>query len=599
MMRLMPPSLPMLRRALGQKQLRLLPAVVVLGLLSAALEGFGIGLIIPLLNIIMGQGQTGMAGFSAVFQHVGASLSERDRLIVISVAILGSIVLKNLFAYANTLLTTFIYGKASHSIRSALSEQLLRVGYPFFLQQSPGRLLNIISNESWRASDAIQITLGAIVNASAAIILLTFLLLLSWQMTLLVTLGLALVQVAHAMLSANLKAPSRSVASRNSQLASQMLHLVHAGRLIRIFGQEQREKAAFDQASDAVRRAAFVLLTRQGALPPLTEILHAMLFLAVVIGAWFANVSFPLIVAFVILLYRLQPYMRSLQMAWSQLQGLSGSLEEVTWMLDPSGKPQPPQGDAAFPGLSQGIKFEDVTFTYSGPDTGEEQRAVVLHAASFDLRSGRSTALIGRSGAGKTTIVNLLCRFVEPDSGRILVDGLPLDRIDPSQWRKHIALASQELELVDGTIFDNIIYGQDSASADDAERAAKLAEAHGFIEQLPQGYRTVVGYRGVNLSAGQRQRIALARALVRDPDILILDEATNAVDGLSEAAIVETLKSRAGRRTTIVISHHRSTISFCDDVVILSHGRVKKQAPFAALATLSMDELYQHEALEG
>ncbi|MER8954877.1 ABC transporter ATP-binding protein/permease [Mesorhizobium sp. M0833] len=596
MMRLMPPSLPMLRRALGQKQLRLLPAVVVLGLLSAALEGFGIGLIIPLLNIIMGQqGQTGMAGFSAVFQHVGASLSERDRLIVISVAILGSIVLKNLFAYANTLLTTFIYGKASHSIRSALSEQLLRVGYPFFLQQSPGRLLNIISNESWRASDAIQITLGAIVNASAAIILLTFLLLLSWQMTLLVTLGLALVQVAHAMLSANLKAPSRSVASRNSQLASQMLHLVHAGRLIRIFGQEQREKAAFDKASDAVRRAAFVLLTRQGALPPLTEILHAMLFLAVVIGAWFANVSFPLIVAFVILLYRLQPYMRSLQMAWSQLQGLSGSLEEVTWMLDPSGKPQPPQGDAAFPGLSQGIKFEDVTFTYSG----SEQRAVVLHAASFDLRSGRSTALIGRSGAGKTTIVNLLCRFVEPDSGRILVDGSPLDRIDPSQWRKHIALASQELELVDGTIFDNIIYGQDAASADDAERAAKLAEAQGFIEQLPQGYRTVVGYRGVNLSAGQRQRIALARALVRDPDILILDEATNAVDGLSEAAIVETLKSRAGRRTTIVISHHRSTISFCDDVVILSHGRVKKQAPFAALATLSMDELYQHEALEG
>ncbi|MER8973656.1 MULTISPECIES: ABC transporter ATP-binding protein [unclassified Mesorhizobium] len=594
-MRLMPPSLPMLRRALGRKQLRLLPAVVVLGLLSAALEGFGIGLIIPLLNIIMGQGQTGMAGFSAVFQHVGSSLSERDRLIVISVAILGSIVLKNLFAYANTLLTTFIYGKASHSIRSALSEQLLRVGYPFFLQQSPGRLLNIISNESWRASDAIQITLGAIVNASAAIILLAFLLLLSWQMTLLVTLGLALVQVAHAVLSANLKAPSRSVASRNSQLASQMLHLVHAGRLIRIFGQEQREKAAFDQASDAVRRAAFVLLTRQGALPPLTEVLHAMLFLAVVIGAWFANVSFPLIVAFVILLYRLQPYMRSLQMAWTQLQGLSGSLEEVTWMLDPSDKPAPPQGSAAFPGLSQGIKFEDVTFTYSG----SEQRAVVLHAASFDLRSGRSTALIGRSGAGKTTIVNLLCRFVEPDSGRILVDGSPLDRIDPSQWRKHIALASQELELVDGTIFDNIIYGQDAASADDAERAAKLAEAHGFIEQLPQGYRTVVGYRGVNLSAGQRQRIALARALVRDPDILILDEATNAVDGLSEAAIVETLKSRAGRRTTIVISHHRSTISFCDDVVILSHGRVKKQAPFAALATLSMDELYQHEALEG
>ncbi|TIM76107.1 MAG: ABC transporter ATP-binding protein [Mesorhizobium sp.] len=594
-MRLVPPSLPMLRRALGRKQLRLLPAVVVLGLASAALEGFGIGLIIPLLGIIMGQGdQTGMAGFSAVFQHFGSDLSERDRLIVISAAILGSIVLKNVFAFANTLLTTFIYGKASHSIRSALSEQLLRVGYPFFLQQSPGRLLNIISNESWRASDAIQIMLTAIVSASAAIILLAFLLLLSWQMTLLVTLGLVVVQIAHAVLSANLKAPSRSVASRNSDLASQMLHLVHAGRLIRIFGQESREKATFDQASDAVRRAAFVLLTRQGALPPLTEVLHAMLFLAVVIGAWFVGVSFPLIVAFVILLYRLQPYMRALQMAWSQLQGLSGSLEEVVWMLDPTDKPEPPRGHRPFQGLAQGIKFDDVTFTYSGKD----QRAVVLHSAAFEIRSGRSTALIGRSGAGKTTIVNLLCRFVEPDAGRILVDGSPLDQIDPSHWRRHIALASQDLELVDGTIFENIIYGQDAASAGDAQRAAKLAEAHEFIEHLPQGYQTVVGYRGVNLSAGQRQRIALARALVRDPDILILDEATNAVDGLSEAAIVETLKSRAGRRTTIVISHHHSTISFCDDVVILSGGRVKKQAPFAALATLSMDELYQHDSMD-
>ncbi|RUU48554.1 ABC transporter ATP-binding protein [Mesorhizobium sp. M6A.T.Ca.TU.002.02.2.1] len=594
-MRLVPPSLPMLRRALGRKQLRLLPAVVLLGLVSAALEGFGIGLIIPLLGIIMGQGdQAGMAGFSAVFQHFGSDLSEANRLIVISAAILGSIVLKNIFAFANTLLTTFIYGKASHSIRSALSEQLLRVGYPFFLQQSPGRLLNIISNESWRASDAIQIMLAAIVSASAAIILLVFLLLLSWQMTLLVTLGLVLVQIAHAVLSANLKAPSRSVASRNSDLASQMLHLVHAGRLIRIFGQESREKAVFDRASDGVRRAAFVLLTRQGALPPLTEVLHAMLFLAVVIGAWFVGVSFPLIVAFVILLYRLQPYMRALQMAWSQLQGLSGSLEEVVWMLDPSDKPEPPQGSGPFRGLGQGIKFDDVTFTYSGRD----RRAVVLHSAAFEIRSGRSTALIGRSGAGKTTIVNLLCRFVEPDTGRILVDGSPLDQIDPSQWRRHIALASQDLELVDGTIFENIIYGQDEASAGDAERAARLAEAHEFIEHLPQGYETIVGYRGVNLSAGQRQRIALARALVRDPDILILDEATNAVDGLSEAAIVETLKSRAGRRTTIVISHHHSTISFCDDVVILSGGRVKKQAPFAALASLSMDELYQHEPLD-
>ncbi|MDX8480739.1 ABC transporter ATP-binding protein [Mesorhizobium sp. VK24D] len=586
------PALPMLRRALGRRQLGLLPVVVALGLASAALEGFGIGLIIPLLGIIMGHGEpTGMAGLSALLQKVGAGLGERERLIAISAAILGSILLKNLLAFANSVLTAHIYGKASQTIRGALAARLLEVGYPFFLKESPGRLLNIISNESWRASDAIQGMLGAVVSASAALILLAFLLLLSWQMTLLVMLGLALVQVAHMALSAHLRAPSRSVAARNSALASQMLHLVHAGRLIRIFGQEAREKAAFEKASDSVRRAAFLLSSRQGALAPLTEVLHAMLFLAVVIGAWLAGLSFPLVAAFLILLYRLQPHVRALQMTWSQLQGLSGSLEEVTWLLDPEGKPAPPEGSRPFAALSEKIAFEGVSFSYAN----EEQRAAVLNAVSFDIRSGRSTALIGRSGAGKTTIVNLLCRFVEPDGGRILVDGAPLGEIDPAEWRHHIALASQELELVDGTILDNITYGKDTASAEEARRAAELAEAHTFIETLPQGYATVVGYRGVNLSAGQRQRIALARALLRDPDILILDEATNAVDGLSEAAIVETLKSRAGRRTTIVISHHHSTISFCDDLVILEHGRVKKQAAFAELAARSMDELYQPE----
>lgn len=590
MLKFLLPGFQVLHRTLG-RQWRLLAAVVVLGLSTAVLEGVGIGLIIPMLSIIAGQkDDAGAGGLSAVFEQVGSGFDDGERLMVISGVILALIALKNVLAFANTVLANFIYGKASHAIRSALADQLLRVGYPFFLQQSPGRLLNIISNESWRASDAMQTVLGAIVNASAAVILLVFLLLLSWQMTLCVALGLVLVQLAHAVLSASLKDPSRNVTSLNSDLAARMLHLVHAGRLIRVFGQEQREKAVFDTASDAVRKAGFVLQTRQGALPPLTEVLHSALFLAAVVSAWLLDVTFPVIVAFVVLLYRLQPHMRALQLAWSQMQGWSGSLEEVRWLLDSSDKPAPPAGDEPARGLSQQIKFDRVTFKY--PGSGE--RPVVLHAATFEIRSGCSTAIIGRSGAGKTTIVNLLCRFVEPDQGHILIDGVPLDRIDPTQWRSQIALASQDLELVDGTILENISYGQ-IASIADAERAARLAEAHEFIEKLPQGYETIVGYRGASLSAGQRQRIALARALVRDPEILILDEATNAMDGLSEAAIVDTLRSRAGRRTTIVISHHRSTISFCDDVVILGDGRVTNQAPFAEVASLSMEQLYEHE----
>lgn len=590
MLRLLIPGLQVLRDALG-RQLRLLPLVVLLGLASAALEGAGIGLIIPMLGIIAGSGDpAGLSGISAFFQQVGAGLEDGERLLAIAAAALALIMLKNVLVFANTVLTTFIYGKASHSIRSALSDQLLRIGYSFFLQENPGRLLNIISNESWRASDAIQTTVAAIVNASAAVILLTFLVLLSWQMTLFVALGLILVQLAHAALSATLKEPSRDVTTYNSELAARMLHLVHAGRLIRVFGQENREKAIFDRASDAVRRAGFVLQTRQGALPPLTEVLHSALFLAAVVSAWSLGVSFPVIVAFVVLLYRLQPHVRALQMSWSQIQGWSGALEEVRWLLDSSDKPKPPSGSLPAKGLYQRIEFDRVRFKY--PASGAH--SVVLRSASFEIRSGCSTAIIGRSGAGKTTVVNLLCRFADPDDGRILIDGVPLCEIDPTEWRRQIAVASQDLELVDGSILENITYGQQASFAE-VERAAKLAEAHSFIEQMADGYRTLVGYRGASLSAGQRQRIALARALVRDPAVLILDEATNAVDGLSEAAIVETLKLRAGRRTTIVISHHRSTISFCDDIVVLDSGRVKSQAPLAAVASLSMDQLYEYE----
>lgn len=594
MFRILVPSLQLLRDALGG-QLRLLPVVTILGLCSAALEGVGIGLIIPMLGIIAGnQDPAALSGISALFQQVGSGMDDRQRLIVIAAAAFALISLKNVLAFANTVLATFIYGKAGHSIRGALSSQLLKVGYPFLMKENPGRLLNIISNESWRASDAVQTVLAALVNGSAAIILLAFLLLLSWQMTLFVALGLVLVQLLHYVLSATLKAPSRDVTAFNGELAARMLHLVHAGRLIRIFGQEAREKVAFDGASDAVRRAAFALQARQGLLPPLTETLHSALFLAVVVGAWSVGVTFPVIVAFVVLLYRLQPHMRALQMSWSQIQGWSGSLEEVRWLLDPSDKPRPPEGREPFRGLRRQLRFDDVSFRY--PNSGS--RDVVLQSAAFEIRGGRSTALIGRSGAGKTTIVNLLCRFVEPDEGNILVDGVPLNRIDPVQWRSRIALASQDLELVDGTILENITYGREETTIVEVEHAARMAEAHGFIEGLPQGYQTVVGYRGASLSAGQRQRVALARALVRDPDILILDEATNAVDGLSEAAIVETLKSRAGRRTTIVISHHRSTIAFCDEVVILGGGQVKSQAPFADVASLTMDQLYEHETVE-
>jgi ATP-binding cassette, subfamily B, bacterial MsbA len=578
--------------ALLSPQLKHLPVVVLLGLVAAVLEGFGIGLIIPMLGVILGNGEGDLGGFSARLASFGDGMSDTARIIYIGGFIFLLILLKNVFAFGNNLLGGLIYGKAGHAIRCALSDRLLHVGYPFFQTEEPGRLLNIISNESWRTSDAVNTLLAIIINACAAITLYVFLILISWQLTVIVTIALVVIQFLHAWLSSALQGASRVVTSRNSQLASKMLHLVNSSQLVRMFSQEDYESARFATASESVRRAAYSLHRRLAALPSMTEILYAGVFLSVVAGSWYFQLSFPLVTAFLVLLYRLQPYVRNLQGASSQLNSWQGSLEEVEWLLDTKGKPAAPRGSVDIDDAMTSIRFDNVSFSYHAIDEAQP----VLDQLSFCLKAGHATALVGRSGSGKTTIVKLLSRLIEPTSGRILVGENELDTLDPTHWRNKIAMASQDLELVDGTIIENIAYGRSGASREEIEQAARLAEAHDFITGLSQGYDTLVGYRGINLSAGQRQRVALARALVRDPQILILDEATNAVDGLSEAAILATLRERSGRSTTIVISHHQATIEFCDEVVVLRDGCLAGQGRLADIPEQTMQALYEYSA---
>jgi len=591
MMRRLPVGASLL--ALLRPDLRVLPLVLLLGLLAAALEGLGIGLIIPLLDILLGGGGAAQAGaLPASVTGFASGLPPRERILVICGAILALITFKNLVAFANTTLSAWIYGRASHAMRKGLAYRLTWVGQSFFSQESPGRLLNTISNESWRASDAIATFLALLVHACAVLILFLFLCLLSWQLTLAVFVGVVVTQLAQSWIASGLKGLSREVAGQNAGLASRMLHLVDGARLIRAFGEEAGERRRFEAVSDAVRRLLFRLEARRGAIGPAMEVLHAMLFLAVIAGAWLGGVAFPVIAAFLVLLYRMQPHVRSIQTSAAQLQSLSGSLAEVEWLLSPDGKPAPPGGKWPAPSLARSIRFDAVTF---GFETGAPP---VLSAASFEIRAHHSTALVGRSGAGKTTIVNLICRFVDPQAGTIWVDDVPLRDIAPDRWRRQVAVASQDLDLLEASVLDNIRYGAPGATPTDVERAARMADADRFIRSLPQRYDTAVGRGGANLSAGQKQRIALARALVRDPEILILDEATNAVDGLSETAILKTLKARRGR-TTIVISHHRKTLDGCDDVIILKDGAVAASLPLGQLAGAEMEELYDYAHLTG
>lgn len=566
---------------------RYVPGVVILGLLATALEGIGIGLVIPLLDVVM-SGDTSVQGWMpGLLASVGENVTPAQRGMFIGIAILVMIVLKNVVAYGNGLLQAWIYGKSGHRLRDLLSRRLVSMDASYCLTQPPSRLLNIISNESWRASDAVAAALSILVAGAATFIFFVFLFFLSPQLTVVVLLGLGVIQFAHDRMSNHFSRLGREIASQNRGLAGRMLHHISAWRLIRLFNREEFEIRRFSEASENVRHVALNLLRRQIAVGPLTEVAHAALFMAVIFTAWGLGVSFGTTAAFIILLYRLQPQVRQIQSSLAALRGWNGSLDEVQWLL--TARPTPPRPHAAQPApdIRQGITFRDVGYSY----VAEGRNTTALKDVSFEIPAGTSVAVIGRSGSGKSTIANLICGVIDPVEGEIIVDGLRLDNIDRDSWLGKIAMASQELELFDGTITENILYGQPGASRDQVEAAAKAADAEGFIQKLPEGYDTVVGDRGLNLSAGQRQRIALARALLRQPRLLILDEATNAMDILSEAAALKILESRRGNGTTIVISHHLSSIRLCDSYIRINEGRIIAAGSTAAFDDSTLEEV--------
>jgi len=243
----------------------------------------------------------------------------------------------------------------------------------------------------------------------------------------------------------------------------------------------------------------------------------------------------------------------------------------VRELLAPAGKPFVVSGERPYVALKDRIRFDRVTFYYDDPDRP------ALRDVSLSIPVGKTTALVGPSGAGKSTLIHLVFRFYDPTGGEVLLDDEPLRSVRLEAWWSRIALVSQDVHMFNASVRENIAYGRLDATDEDIVAAAKLADAHGFIRELPQGYDTCVGDRGVRLSGGQKQRIALARAVVRNAQILILDEATNALDAISDNLIQEALDTLSDGRTVVVIAHRLSTVERADHIIVLEEGRVAEE----------------------
>jgi len=254
---------------------------------------------------------------------------------------------------------------------------------------------------------------------------------------------------------------------------------------------------------------------------------------------------------------------------YSQYQQALASAERIFEILDTEPEIRESPQAREMPRIRGHIQFRNVSFGY-------DDKELVLKDINLDLRPGEKVALVGRSGVGKTTLVSLIPRFYDPKSGCIIIDGYDIRQMKLKSLRRQIGIVSQETVLFNGTIRDNIAYGRTEATDEEIIDAAKKANAHNFIMALEKGYDTPVGERGVNLSGGQKQRIAIARAILRDPRILILDEATSAVDAESEILIQEALEKLMKDRTTIIIAHRLSTILGADRIVVLNEGKIEE-----------------------
>jgi subfamily B ATP-binding cassette protein MsbA len=556
-----------------------LPVVTCLGILTSFSEGLGISLFIPFLQTFnqssadLANDDATLTFFSNLFNQVPA----QSRFPIIALCIFISILLKNILSYFSNVVSQWLSAQINHKIRSQVFQQCLSVSDRYMESHDPSELINLLATETWRTAEALN-TLFWLISILCTILIFVFLLqIISWQLTFAVAIVMGLISLISQRLTRQVKPLGDRAVEVNQELTARMWDGLSGLRVIHAFGREAYEQNRFKQASQQVLQVFFKLEVVSGIIAPVYEVLSALLLIGILaVSLSYDPNSLPVLLTFLFILYRLQPKVQQLDEARTALVALTSSVQAVMSFLDPSDKPYILSGSRPFHHLQQGITFNRVSFCYDPEEPALEE-------ISIQIPCGKTTAFVGPSGAGKSTLINLICRFYEPTTGDIYVDGQRLPELNLSDWRDRIAVVSQDIHVFSATVRENIAYGRLNATNDEIVAAATLANADDFVHQLPQGYDTPIGDRGIRLSGGQRQRLALARAIVRDPEILILDEATNALDSIAENLIQEALYTLGQNRTVIIIAHRLSTIEHVSQIIALDKGKVVEQGTLPEL----------------
>lgn len=459
-------------------------------------------------------------------------------------------------------------------IRADIYRKILSLPLSFFSEERKGDILTRVSTDVNEVDASISSSLDMIVkNPIFIIVYLTTLICISWQLTLFTLLVVPLLAWGIGTVGKRLKARSLLMQSRLSDSISQIEETLGGLRIIKAFIAESKMMQRFTKVNDDYRHIATRVALRQSAAHPVSEFLGTVMIVIVLwFGGWLiftgsSTIDANLFIYYLVILYTTLQPVKDLSKAGYAIQKGLASMERILKILNAQNPIREVENPQEVQGLQHDISFHHVSFSY------QEDREV-LSDITFTIPVGRSIALVGQSGSGKSTLVDLIPRYHDVQHGSITLDGKDIRSLSIRSLRGLIGNVNQEAVLFNDTIYNNIAFGVEGATREQVEEAARVANAHEFIMQSEQGYETMVGDRGCRLSGGQRQRISIARAILKNPPILILDEATSALDTESEHLVQEALERLMKHRTTISIAHRLSTIRNADEIYVLHEGRI-------------------------